>query len=126
MIPTKQTELPAGVMRSAFGGRIVMLVDSQLPFSLNDEMLKLASAMDAEERMFRYWVFSVVKGAFDKKEKELTIKLPNPHLVKGYGFNTYEGAEIKYVELAKEDSGKNAVVRGLDFRSLKLLGKEED
>ena len=71
-----QKELPAGVLRSSFGERIVMLIDSQMPFSQNDENLKLASVMLSKERKLRFWVFSVPKNAFSKKENILTIKLP--------------------------------------------------
>ena len=121
MTPTKQTELPAGVMRSSFGARVVMLVDSKMPFSLTQEIMKLAETMDIEERIFRYWVFSMPKEVLEKEEKTLTISLPNSHVVKSFGYNTYDSAEEKYVELANDD-GKNLAVRGLGLEELKKLG----
>ena len=120
---TTQKELPAGVMRSSFGSRIVLLVDSKLPFSQNEEIMKLANTISPLDIILRFWVFSIVKEAFDKKEDTLIISLPSPHLVRSAGFNTYEGAEAKYEEWAKEDDKDKSIARGIE--GLRKIGKEE-
>ena len=123
--PTQQTELPAGVIRSSFGAKVVMLVDSKMPFAKNTEILKLADAMPFEERPFRYWVFSMPKEVLEKNDRTLTISLPNSNVVKSFGYNTYDAAEERYVELSNTENGKDITVRGLGFVESKKLGKED-
>ena len=45
--PQVHSDLPAGVIRSAFGGRFVWLVDSELPFARNTQVMVLADTMTA-------------------------------------------------------------------------------
>ena len=114
----KKQELPAGVMRASFGKKVVMLVDSQLPFSLNDEMLKLADTMGPKERNMRYWLFSVSKGDFKKDKKNLEIRVSDP---KSMGFETYDEAEENYAVWAKNDNNDKVKVRGLGIEAMKKL-----
>ena len=123
--PTQQTELPAGVIRSSFGGRVVMLVDSKMPFALNEEIMKLADTMDFEERIYRYWIFSMPQNVLEKNDRTLTISLPDSNVVRSFGYDTYNGAEVKYVELANVENGKDIAVKGLGFIEIKKLGRTD-
>ena len=115
----KQTQLPAGVIRSSFGKRVVMLVDSWLPFSRTTEMVKLGETLSEKDQKFQYWLFSVTQGSFRKTKKTLKI---NTVTVKGKGFKDYDKAEKEYVKWSESDSNKKVEVRGLGWDVIKTLG----
>ena len=104
--PTSPANLPMGVIRSSFGARLVWLVDSQLPFANNTQVMTLADTMVAKDKAKRYWVFSSVNTAHDIVSGDYTITLPNPHVVKSAGFDTYDEAEAQYATWSKNDANK--------------------
>ena len=121
-IPSTFSDLPLGIIRSSFGGRLVWLIDTELPFAQNTPVMTLADTMTASDKAKRYWVFSSVKSAHDKTNGDYTISLPNPHAVKSAGFDTYDEAEEQYETWAKSDAGKPSAKRGL--AGLQNIGKE--
>lgn len=122
-VPSTFSDLPTGVIRASFGGRLVWLVDSQLPFAQNTQVMTLADTMTASNKAKRYWVLNSVQSAHDKTGKEYTISLPNPHQVKSAGFNTYDEAEEQYEVWSKSDAGKSSVKKGL--AGLRQIGNKD-
>lgn len=120
--PTQLRELPLGVIRGAFGaGRVVLFVDTKL--FLHAEIAKLQTSMPLDQRTRRYWVLALPRSAIDRNGSAFVLTPPAPAAVKGSGHNNYDQAETAYEDLARSDTGKQSVSRGL--KGLSGIGRED-
>ena len=119
--PTKLNETPAAWIRGAFGGRVVFIVESVLPFAKDVETMKLAAELPVGDESKQYWVFSVPNAFLDITGATFTVLQVNPG-IKALGFNDYDDAEQQYENWALPDAGK-PVKRGL--AGLQQIGRED-
>lgn len=110
-----------GWIRGAFGGRIVLMVDSLLPLSRDVETMKLAAGLPPGDEAKQYWVFSLPNAFLDITGEVFTVLQVNPG-IKALGFDLYDSAEQQYEDWALPDAGKS-VKRGLE--GLVQIGKDD-
>ncbi len=106
---TRFNQLPLGVIRAAYGPKIVLIIDSQLPI-VHDELLKLKPIAPLQTTK-RYWVISANNQVFDiigNKTTTQTGKLGGAKLI---GFTVYDDALDQFERFARLDAGKSAINR---------------